>query len=179
MSAVVDFVAEIERIIAAAESEQRILDRLDHRLAAFARAAALVGRHEIVWNEERGDGEVALHQDPAGGVNLWLCGWRPGAAVGPHDHATWAIVAGIRGVETNTLWRHPGDGMRRHGPLENVAARGIGPGDAVAMPSDTIHDVANLGEETAYSLHLYGRDLASLRRYVYDIDTSEAGPIPW
>ncbi len=179
MSALMDFVAEIERVIASAEGERQILDRLDHRMARFAAGADLIGRYKIVWNEARGDGEVALYEDPDGGIQLYLCGWRPGAAVEAHDHATWAIVAGIRGVETNTLWRHPGDGMRRHGPLERIETRDIGPGKVVAMPSDTIHDVANNGSETAYSLHLYGRDLAKLRRYVYDLATGQEGPIPW
>lgn len=179
MSGVETFIREIEDVLARATSERQILERLSHRCARFARSAKLVGNFEIDWNEAEGHGEVALHRDDDGGINLWLCGWRPGAEVGPHDHATWAIVAGIAGVETNALWRHPGDGMRRHGPLEQFERRAIGPGDVVEMPSDTIHAVANHGDDIAYSLHLYGRDLATLTRYVYDIATGDAGPITW
>ena len=99
--------------------------------------------------------------------------WRPapGFRTVPHDHSTWAVVAGIEGEEPNVLWRRTDGG---EGPgsatLERSGARRIGPGAHIAFGPHDIHSVAIEGERAIKHLHLYGRSLTKLpERLDFDI----------
>lgn len=100
--------------------------------------------------------------------------WRPapGFRTVPHDHSTWAVVAGIEGEEPNTLWRRT-DGGQGPGPatLERTGARRIGPGAHIAFGPHEIHSVAIEGLRAIKHLHLYGRSLNELPERL-DFDTA-------
>jgi predicted metal-dependent enzyme (double-stranded beta helix superfamily) len=96
-----------------------------------------------------------LHEDAEGGWAVAALVWRPGQMSPVHAHHAWCAVGVHRGVLTETFYDLPQgeDGAPR---LSGVALRR--PGDITHGPArlDAIHRLANLGTETAISIHAYG-----------------------
>ena len=110
-------------------------------------------------------GVYELSEDPDGRFALYASAARPGHAQPPHDHTTWACIAGVEGVELNRLYRIV-TGGREPGPahIELVAEKPLGPGDPIFLGPADVHDILVTGERTAMHLHLYGRGLPHLDR---------------
>lgn len=113
---------------------------------------------------------LAESADRAHALYLWRPA--PGFRTVPHDHSTWAVVAGIEGEEPNVLWRRTdgGEGPGR-ATLERTGAKRIGPGAHIAFGPHDIHSVAIEGERAIKHLHLYGRSLTNLPERL-DFDTA-------
>jgi predicted metal-dependent enzyme (double-stranded beta helix superfamily) len=101
----------------------------------------------------------ALAEDARSGIALYLVSDAPGTASPPHEHLTWAIIAGIRGVEANTLYRIR-DPERRE--VEACGEALVAAGQALVLLEGAIHSTATLGETATYHLHLYGKPLRTL-----------------
>ena len=84
----------------------------------------------------------------------------------PHNHTTWAVVVGMRGVELNRLYERTATGVKvvREVPVE----RGTG----VALLPDDIHSIHIRGDEPVLNFHLYGRALEELHKREY-FDSSD------
>jgi len=106
------------------------------------------------------------------GITLYLNVMRPGKAIKPHDHTTWACIAAVDGIEMNTLYERLDDGSvegrAQIAPSETIA---LGPGRSISLMPDDIHSVLIEGKDCIRHLHLYGRPLESLdARKSFDID---------
>jgi len=95
-----------------------------------------------------------LHEDAEQGWAVAALVWRPGQMSPIHAHQAWCAVGVHRGVLTETFYA-----PARHGasptPTGTMMRR---PGDTSHGPAhpDAIHRLANLGPETAISIHAYG-----------------------
>jgi predicted metal-dependent enzyme (double-stranded beta helix superfamily) len=101
----------------------------------------------------------ALAEDARCGIALYLVSDAPGTVSSPHEHLTWAVIAGIRGVEANTLYRIINSESRRVGACGEVV---VAAGQSLMLPERAIHSTAALGATATYHLHLYGKPLRSL-----------------
>lgn len=149
-----------------------VLARVGALLSQLAAEPALFpDAHFPAPVEAAGETLYLLAESAERGHALYL--WRPapGFRTVPHDHSTWAVVAGIEGEEPNVLWRRTDGG---EGPgsatLERSGARRIGPGAHIAFGPHDIHSVAIEGERAIKHLHLYGRSLTKLPERL-DFDT--------
>lgn len=104
--------------------------------------------------------------DPApghGGWEAWLLTWLPGQGTGLHDHggAAGAFVV-LRGSLQETTLAPAGPGRFRlvSTQLDSPSVRAFG--------RRHLHDVANLGELPAVSLHVYAPALSTMTRYRLD-----------
>ncbi|MBR0652915.1 cysteine dioxygenase [Roseomonas terrae] len=96
-----------------------------------------------------------LHEDPEDGWAVAALVWRPGQMSPVHAHNAWCAVGVHRGVLTEAFYDPPaepgaapvlsGTVLRRPGDTSHGSAR-----------ADAIHRLANLGTETAISIHAYG-----------------------
>lgn len=150
-----------------------VLARVGALLSQLAAEPALFpDAHFPAPVEAAGETLYLLAESADRGHALYL--WRPapGFRTVPHDHSTWAVVAGIEGEEPNVLWRRTGGG-EGPGPatLEPTGARRIGPGAHIAFGPRDIHSVAIEGERAIKHLHLYGRSLTRLPERL-DFDTA-------
>ncbi|CAH0168951.1 cysteine dioxygenase family protein [Roseomonas sp. CECT 9278] len=95
-----------------------------------------------------------LHEDAAQGWAVAALVWRPGQMSPIHAHKAWCAVGVHRGRLTETFYT-PGDDPEC--PVQTGAALRR-PGDTSHGPArpDAIHRLANLGTETAVSIHAYG-----------------------
>jgi predicted metal-dependent enzyme (double-stranded beta helix superfamily) len=95
-----------------------------------------------------------LHEEPDHSLALFVVTSRAGQGGSPHDHGTWAIIAGLEGWETHCLWQRAGG--------SEVEAAGEGRIDAstvVALPSGAIHSLHNDSDAVAVTLQLYGMNI--------------------
>lgn len=122
-------------------------------------------------NAVQGDrlGVYPLHEEPDHSLAIFVVSWLPGDETPPHDHGTWAVIAGLEGRETNHWWRRLDDGsVPGYAKVERAGARPIDPASIVAMPGDTIHSLHNDSGAASVTLHLYGRNVDYTDRRKFD-----------
>ena len=118
---------------------------------------------------EQGFGLHLLHEEADHSLAVFVVSWLPKRATVPHDHGTWAVVAGLDGEERNFVWRRLDDGFKPgHADVELAGESVVGAGDVIVLPSGAIHSVANEGDRTSVSLHVYGRHVNHTERSQFD-----------
>jgi predicted metal-dependent enzyme (double-stranded beta helix superfamily) len=170
--------ADVKRICAQIDDERRILSEV--RL--LARRAAL---SKDSWVEDRmyhadatqGFGVHLLHEEPDHTVAILAVSWLPDRGAPPHDHGTWAVIAGVDGTERNEFFERADDRTRPgHAELRKVGAKECGVGDVVALPQGMIHSVRNETKAVSLSLHIYGKHINYTGRSQFDVDKQTETP---
>ena len=81
----------------------------------------------------------------------------------PHDHTTWAMIAGVEGVEVNRFYERLDDGsVSGRAQIRETREEAIEKGTGVALMPDDIHSIHCLCDEPTLALHFYGRSIAHL-----------------
>lgn len=104
-----------------------------------------------------------LAEDSQSGIALYLVSDAPGTASPPHEHGTWAVIAGIHGNEANTLYRLIDREHRRVEACRDVV---VSAGKTLVLPEGAIHSTAAIGTVATYHLHLYGKSLQDLPAFM-------------
>jgi len=116
-------------------------------------------------------GVYEVNQDADGRFAMYASAAHPGHSQPPHNHTTWACIAGVSGVEKNILWRRISGGVKP-GPavVEQTRELSLGPGDVFFLGPDDIHTIEVMGPHDAMHLHVYGLGFPCLdRRIRYDV----------
>lgn len=142
------------RAIAAGGVTRDALDRIRDELLALAAQRALFPVAEF---RPEGSGMYRLSEDPDHRFALYVVAPPAGGFAPPHDHSTWAVIAGVHGREHNKLYRRTDDGtVPGHAALEITRELDIVAGTAVTLMPEDIHSI-HLGEDGPHAnLHLYG-----------------------
>ncbi len=91
----------------------------------------------------------------------------------PHDHGTWASILLLSGGEKNTLYRPENGKLRKGGEVT------LKPGAILTMQADTAHVAECLGDTPAIGLHVYGGDIFTLPRRMWNPQTLEEHALDW
>ena len=91
----------------------------------------------------------------------------------PHDHGTWAAILLLSGVEKNTLYRREGGELRRASEVT------LEPGSILPMRAETVHVAECLGNRPAIGLHVYGGDIFTAPRRMWNPETLEEHKLDW
>src|SRR5829696_2414005 len=83
----------------------------------------------------------------------------------PHDHGTWATILLLSGGEKNTLYRRENATLRKAGEVT------LEPGVILPMRGETVHVAECIGDKPAIGLHVYGGDIFTLPRKMWDPET--------
>jgi predicted metal-dependent enzyme (double-stranded beta helix superfamily) len=119
-----------------------------------------------------------LYRAPDDGTTLYLNVLRPGDGTRPHDHTTWAVIACVKGDETNRVYARVDDGsVPGRAALELVRTVRVSPGTPIGFMPEDIHSIHGHGTDFIRHLHLYGRPLDRLSgRVGYDLETGTVVP---
>jgi predicted metal-dependent enzyme (double-stranded beta helix superfamily) len=129
--------------------------------------------------EDQGFGISILHAEPGNGLFVETVSWLPGRGVAPHDHQTWGVVVGLDGSEANVTWRRLDDGTQAgYAEVEKAEEAMVEWGHVVTLLPHDIHSVHNDGADTSLSLHIYGRNLATVERSEFDPLAKTVRPCP-
>ena len=116
-------------------------------------------------------GVYQLHEETDGSLALYASAALAGHAQPPHNHTTWACIAGVMGLERNRYYRAL-DGGLHPGPAQLAldAVQDLQAGDVCFLGPKDIHDIEIMSAGSAMHLHLYGRGLPHLtHRLRYDL----------
>jgi predicted metal-dependent enzyme (double-stranded beta helix superfamily) len=126
---------------------------------------------------DQGFGAHLLHEEPDHTLAIFAGAWLPGRGAPPHNHGTWAVVAGVDGVERNMFWTRVDDGARPgFADIRKQGEQLVGPGDVVTFQPDSIHSVINETDRVSVSLHVYGRHVNHTHRFRFDPDQWTESP---
>jgi predicted metal-dependent enzyme (double-stranded beta helix superfamily) len=116
-------------------------------------------------------GEEVLYEldVTADGPSLYLVSDGQGVTSPPHEHGTWAVIAGVRGAEANVQFR-PLSG-RLVAPIDRVV---VGAGESLVLSADAIHATEVVGAEPTFHLHLYGKPLRELSSFASRVFAGQA-----
>ena len=176
--AVARFVDALRAARDAGGDERAMLSRVAPLCAALA-----AQRHEWLHpamcapDAEQGFGLHVLHEESDHALAVFVVTWLPGRSTAPHDHGTWAVIAGLEGTERNALWERLDDRTRPgHADVRRTGERTVGPGELILLPSGSIHSVVNDTDAVTVSLHAYGRHVNYNARSQFDPATRTESP---
>ncbi|NNG38186.1 cysteine dioxygenase family protein [Flexivirga sp. ID2601S] len=88
-------------------------------------------------------------------LEVWVMTWPPGSTTGWHDHgdASGAMVV-VEGDLGDELWKGG-----------SVQVRDLAPGDEHVIAAGQLHNVTNLGDDYAVTIHAYSPGLTEMTPY--------------
>ena len=158
--------AAVRRAVRAGGSWQDTASRVAEALRGRLPAAGILSPRQLA-GDPNGYQTHLLHAEPDGSFSIVAMVWLPGQQTSVHDHLTWCVTAVLQGTEYEEVYAHRGDHLEPVGRNANP----VGTVSGFAPPGD-IHQVTNIGDTIAVSMHVYGTDISrvgsSVRR-VYDL----------
>jgi predicted metal-dependent enzyme (double-stranded beta helix superfamily) len=172
-----ELTGDLRAIAAQFSDEHEILTRVRPLARRMADTPTWLRREHHSCDEAQGFGVHLLHEEPDHALAVFAIAWLPGRGAPPHNHGTWAVVAGVEGTEKNTYWRRLDDRSRPgHAELRACGAKLIRPGGVYILTSDAIHSVTNETRRVTVSLHIYGRHLNYTGRSQFDPQSESEKP---
>jgi len=153
------------------------LEKIGGLLASLASRADLFPQDEFPLGAD--GGIYRLSEDPDHRFALYASAGGSGKKVPPHNHTTWAIIAGVHGAERNVVYERLDNGAQegvvklREAPAKEKTLRR---GDVICyLPDDFHHIETPAGSGDALHLHFYGLSLEHLPdRVSVDMATAAA-----
>ncbi len=140
------------------------LEKIGGLLSGLASRADLFPQEEFPLGAD--GGIYRLSEDPDHRFALYASAGGAGKKVPPHNHTTWAIIAGVHGAERNVVYDRLDNGARedfvqlREAPEKEKTLRR---GDTIAFLADDFHHIETpAGSGNALHLHFYGLSLEHL-----------------
>lgn len=180
-AAVAAAITDVKAIIGDRPLDRPAMERVLDVLKGLAAQPALWPAEDFpAPGEDTRQARYLITEDPDQTFALYLNTMLPGRKIPPHDHTTWACIAGIEGEEHNTTYRRVDDGSRPgHAELERERMVVVAAGSGIALLPDDIHSVDIVGDRPIRHLHLYGRALEVLsERVTYDLAAKTVKPMP-
>ena len=102
-----------------------------------------------------------LSEDEDGRFALYLICGDSRVQAPPHNHTTWAVIAGMSGEEENVVYDRIDDGsLDGKGEVTERFRKVLREGDGIAFMPDDIHSIRVISEECTRHFHLYGKCFA-------------------
>jgi predicted metal-dependent enzyme (double-stranded beta helix superfamily) len=172
------FIDDLRSITAKNGDERQILRQVAPLAERLAADPLLIEKPPVASMAENGFSFNLLHEEPDHALAVAILTWLPSGATLPHNHGTWGVVVGLSGAEKNIFWRRLDDGSRAgYAELERFGEMEFILGQAVVLPSATIHSVENGSGQPSVSLHVYGKNVYYTGRSQFDVANKRE--LPW
>ena len=168
------YVNDLRSIVAETSDEDEIIRQLGPLAQRVVADKSWLQPKHYETDAEQGFGVHLLHEEADHSLAVILVNWLPGRGTPPHDHGTWAVVAGIEGVEHNVRYKRLDD--RSDPDYAELAVKedfAANEGELVCIRTGGIHKVTNETERMTLSLHTYGRHINHTNRSQFNLDTNE------
>jgi|TARA_B110000881_G_scaffold149354_1_gene132390 predicted metal-dependent enzyme (double-stranded beta helix superfamily) len=171
------YIKDIRRVVTEEKTQKAITERIKPLAERLAGDKSWIKEEYYEVDADQGFGLHLLHEENDHELAVFVIAWAPGKGLAPHNHKTWAVVAGIEGQEHETNYKRMDDGTK-HGfaNLKKTHEETLYPGKAVCCLPEDIHSVWNNGSELALSIHTYGKHLNFTGRSIFDIDAKTETP---
>ena len=164
------FVTDLDRITRAESDATVITERVAPLLGELVKSPETIPA-EYRRSPDGQRGRYMLHRAPQFNVTAVI--WRPGDRAGAHNHETWGVIGVIDNEIEETRYRITQMGGER-AQLEKLGVTRHGPGAISRLtPGDEIHAMHNPTQRHTVEIHVYGRDLAGLKRRTWSDDGTE------
>lgn len=174
--AVIRTMDEIRAIEAAHGATSAGLERIKPVLIALASRGELFPSGDFAVSAGRPGSIYRLAEDADRRFALYASAGIGGKKQPPHNHTTWAAIAGVFGDEHNVFYRRTdGRAVPGRGAIEQTGELTVRRGNAVAFLPDDFHTIEVLGSEPSLHLHCYGMSLENLPGRVFFPDGA-SGP---
>ncbi len=152
-----EMLARVRKLAPEPQVDRGTLLKLREELLALAARADLFPVDEFPAIE---GGMYRLSEDADHRYALYIVAPAAGGFSPPHNHTTWAVIAGVHGHEHNKLYRRLDDGSQPgQARIEESGSIDVVPGTAVTLMPDDIHSI-HLGDDGPHAnLHLYGKSV--------------------
>ena len=172
-----NYVRDIRAIVSQEVSENTIVQSIKPLAKRLAADKAWMKPEYREVDPDQGFGLHILHEEDNHEIAVFVIAWAPGRGLSPHNHKTWAVVAGIEGQEHEINYRRLDDGSRvGFADLEKTHEETLYPGSAVCCMPEDIHSVWNNGSDLALSIHTYGKHLNHTGRSIFDVEAKTVTP---
>lgn len=166
------FLRSMTELVTQAPSERELLPRCQTLLSQLIEDDGWLPEPFSRPNPERYCQNL-LYCDPAERFCVVSFVWLPGQVTPIHDHRVWGVIGVLRGEERNERFRRlPGTGLE----VVGVDTLVVGDLEVVSPRLGDIHRVSNVGSQTAVSIHVYGANIGTVERRIYDPDTGAVEP---
>jgi len=160
-------VGELIEHVRAIESKEGVtrasLEKIKAELIALASRSELFPAQHFANIPGRAGTIYHLAEDLDGRFALYGSAGIPGKAQPPHNHTTWASIAGVYGDEHNVFYeRTDRDETPGEGRLKKTHELTIQRGNACAMLPNDFHTIEVTSKTESLHLHLYGKTLEDL-----------------
>jgi len=168
------YIDDLRRIAAATDDENELFEQLAPLAGRVVADPSWLQPRHYQSDAEQGFGVHLLHEEDDHSLAVFVVNWMPGRGTPPHDHGTWAVVAGIEGAERNVRYARVDDASREdYAELEVKKAFDADPGEVLCIHTGGIHKVSNETDAMTLSLHTYGRHVNYTQRAQFDLDSNE------
>jgi predicted metal-dependent enzyme (double-stranded beta helix superfamily) len=152
------FVNDLRAVTGGTDDVREIVGRVRPLVQQLALGKNWLEPRHYICDTKQGFGAHLLHEQSDHSLAVLVGAWLPGRGAPPHNHGTWAVVAGVEGAEKNIFWKRLDDGSRPgHAEIRAQGEKVFGPGDVLVMLPDSIHSVVNETDRVTVSLHVYGK----------------------
>ena len=171
------YASDLRAIVAATSDEDEILQRVGPLAQRFVADRSWLEPRHYETDAEQGFGVHLLHEEADHSLAVLVLAWLPGRGTPAHDHGTWAVVAGVEGVEHNVRYNRIDDRSRDDfAELEIKHEFDASEGDLGCMRTGGIHKVTNETDRVTLSVHTYGRHINHTNRSQFDLDSNARTP---
>ena len=171
------YIKDISKVVDEETTQKVITERIKPLAIRLAANKSWIKPEYYNIDEEQGFGLHLLHEENDHRLAVFVIAWAPGKGLAPHNHKTWAVVAGIEGQEHETNYKRLDDRSKSgFAELVKTSEETIYPGNATCCLPEDIHSVWNNGDNIALSIHTYGIHLNHTGRSIFDIDAKTETP---
>jgi predicted metal-dependent enzyme (double-stranded beta helix superfamily) len=167
-----NFISDLDRITRQKTSPRVITERVAPILAQLVKNPLTVPGEFRRRPPGQRRGRYMLHRAPR--FNVTSVVWGPGETAGAHNHETWGVIGVIDNEIDETRYRIVEGTAGGRTRLEVRAVMRHKPGAVSCLvPGDEVHAMHNPTDRDTVEIHVYGRDLAGLKRTTWDADGTE------
>lgn len=169
-----EYVQDLRRITRETDNEDEIIKQVGPLARRLALDKCWLEKNHYETDTEQGFGVHLLHEEPDHTLAVIVLSWLPGRGAPPHDHGTWAVVAGVEGVERNIRYNRVDDRSNPdYAELEVKHEFDADAGELICMKTGGIHAVRNETDRVTLSLHSYGKHVNYTDRSQFDLETNK------